>query len=499
MTEQKRPNIILDKKPEPLDDTSPVLYLEDGHGQYSALMEAVSKTKSEGSSERESALLARVEKLEKINQALIRRVERSMDQRANSYSLFQSAIMLEEQVRARTRELRNALDDLETSNTHLSIAKEQAERSNSSKTKFLAAASHDLLQPLSAARLNMSALKSEDVSPQAGALISQVDRSLLTIEDLLRTLFDISKLDAGVSVPDICRFPADRIIKGLHTDFSAVAQQKELNLKVFSLPFIVDTDPIFLRRILQNLVSNALRYTHKGGVLIGCRRRGETLRFEVWDTGIGIPEHEHNRIFDEFHRGKTDIHQDGLGLGLAIVARMADAVGHDVSFQSKVGSGSVFCVSVPISKKQTDLIEDIAPLPLSETSHLKLEDAFIVLIEDDPDVRDALKTLLTKWGAQCIAADGFSQVQEKLDQVERVPDLIIADYHLLDDIVGPVVVRHIRKRFNELDDHDIPSLIVSATPSDKIMKHAAKEKCEFLNKPIEPAELRALLIHMLNE
>jgi len=471
--------------------TTPVLILEDEIATLSS--------QSITTSPREAELLSRIEKLETINQALIGRVERSMDQRANSYSLFQSAILLEEQVRARTMELRNALSELETTNKHLSKAKEQAEQSNSSKTKFLAAASHDLLQPLSAARLNMSALSAEKVSPQAASIISKIDRSLITIQELLRTLFDISKLDAGVSVPDICRFPAERILRGLHTDFNTIAQQKGLKLKIVSLPVIVDTDPIFLRRILQNLISNAVRYTKKGGVLMGARRRGDNLIFEVWDTGLGIPTHEYDRIFDEFHRVRNDEHHDGLGLGLAIVTRMAKATGHTISFSSEVGKGSVFRVTVPISYKQTNQIEKPLPLAPTKPSLLKLEDAFIVLIEDDPNVRGAMKTLLTRWGAYCVTADSLGEVIKKLDLVERIPDLIIADYNLTDEIVGPTVVKEIRKRYASYYRPIIPSVIVSATPTDKVIEDAANEKCEFLTKPVEPAELRALLVHLLNE
>ncbi|MGH1405521.1 MAG: ATP-binding response regulator [Rhodomicrobiaceae bacterium] len=471
------------------NDEKPVLFLKDvNKKRYDVPGEP---------SSREIELAERVEKLEKINRALIRRVERSMDQRANSYSLFQSAILLEEQVKARTIELRSALDELEVSNLDLSKAKEQAENSNSSKTKFLAAASHDLLQPLSAARLNMSTLKGEDVSPQAGRLISQVDRSLQTIEELLRTLFDISKLDARVSVPDIRRFSADRIIRGLHADFSSVANQKNLKIKVFSLPLIVSTDPIFLRRILQNLVSNALRYTHEGGILTGCRRRGNNLRFEVWDTGSGIPLSEHDKIFDEFHRCKNDVHQDGLGLGLAIVKRMADAAGHEINFRSIPGKGSVFSVTVPISSQQYEIPDEPSSMvPDKKPVQIKLEDSFIVLIEDNPNVRVAMKTLFSRWGAQCLAADSHATIQEQLNQVERTPDVIVADYHLKDEIVGPEVVAHIRNRYSA---PELPAVIVTATPYPAVLDHAAREKCELLTKPVAPAELRALLIHLLNK
>ena len=288
-------------------------------------------------------------------------------------------------------------------------------------------------------------------------------------------------------------------MRRLHADFSAIAQQKGLKLKLFTLPLIVDTDPIFLRRILQNLISNALRYTKTGGVLIGCRQRGDHLRFEIWDTGVGIEAHEHDRIFDEFHRCQNGGHQDGLGLGLAIVARMADATGHEIHFSSKADRGSVFSVSVPISTKQTDLIEELSPPPVDTPQMLKLEDAFIVLIEDDINVSMAMKTLLNKWGAQCITADCLSKIQEQLDYVEREPDLIIADYHLADDVVGPQVVNEIRHRFASYREKTIPSVIVSATPTDDVMQRAEQEKCEFMTKPVEPAELRALLIHLLNE
>lgn len=472
------------------DDLSPLLFLDDEGDEMEEHVELPSQPLDKRD--------ARIERLEKINQALIRRVERSMDQRANSYALFQSAILLEEQVRARTMELRRALAELEQSNTDLSKAKEQAELSNSSKTKFLAAASHDLLQPLSAARLNMSTLKGEEVSPQAGLLISQIDRSLMTIEELLRTLFDISKLDARVSVPEICRYPAERIIRGLQADFAAVANSAGLKLKVFSRPVIVNTDPIFLRRILQNLVSNALRYTKTGGVLIGCRVRAGQLVFEVWDTGFGIPEHEHERIFDEFHRCPNEGAQDGFGLGLAIVKRMASATGHEISFHSEFGRGSVFRVSVPISHSQLEIREAAPPPVLTMPTRLKMEDAFIIIVEDDPDVLEAMDRLLGRWGAQCLTGNSLTQVLARLEDVERAPDVIVADYNLADEVVGPDVIRAIRARYDAQAGRQIPAVVVSATPSDEVMAKVEAAKCEFMTKPVEPAELRALLEHMMN-
>ncbi len=462
--------------------------------------ENLSSLLSENSDASKEELIARIEKLEKINNALIQQVERNMNQRATGYSLFQSAVLLEEQVRARTNQLRSALNELETSNADLSKAKEQAELSDRSKTRFLAAASHDLLQPLSFARLNMSALKLEKVSTEVGRLIGKVDRSLLTIEELLRTLFDISKLDAGVSVPDICLFSADRLLQGLVEDFQGLANTKGVSLKIRPCPFIVESDPIFLRRILQNLISNALRYTNTGGVLVGARRRGNMLRFEVWDTGIGIAEKESAKIFDEFHRGERNGNHDGLGLGLAIVQRMGRAVGHEIDFRSVQGKGSVFSVTVPIStgavaSDDREFTTKVVDAPVL----YQLEDAFILLIEDDPEIADALQRLFNKWGAYCLSGDCWPSIRNKLDSVERAPDLIAADYHLADQTVGPEVVQHIRELYKDSDGREIPAIIVTATPTAEIKDEAAATACEFLTKPVEPAELRALMIHLLNK
>ena len=440
-------------------------------------------------------LRVKIHKLETINHALIRRVERAVDGQAGGYALFQSAILLEEQVRLRTIELRQAVNEIEAANTDLSLAKEQAEKLNAGKTKFIAAASHDLLQPLSAARLNMSALKTKDVSPQAENLILQIDRSLKTIEDLLRTLFDISKLDTGVHQPEICCFPADRIVKSLFADFSAIATQNNLALSIYPRTFQVETDPIFLRRILQNLVSNALRYTQTGGVLIGCRKRGPFLRFEVWDTGRGIPLSEHDKIFDEFHRCPGERHQDGLGLGLAIVKRMAQTLNHSVDFASKPGQGSMFCVSVPLSTRQSgdDRGQAEEELFLSPSLSIKLDNAFIVIIEDDPNQLNAMTTLLNQWRAISLGADSIARILTVLKTTERCPDLIIADYHLSNDSRGHQAVTKIREKFS----HHIPAIIVTADPSPEMENAARLTDCEFMTKPIEPAEMRALIAHLL--
>ena len=243
-----------------------------------------------------------IEKLKKINQALISRVERSMDQQGNAFSLFQTAINLESRVRSRTEELRATLRRLEVSNIDLVAAKESAERANVSKTRFLAAASHDILQPLNAAHLSVSALAEIQTTEEGRKLVRQVERSLETMEDLLHTLLDISKLDAGVVETNITDVPLEPLFSSLKSDFQPLAAQKGLKLKFRSTNAVVRSDRTLLRRILQNIVSNAIRYTRKGGVLVGARHRGDTIRIDVADTGCGIAEDQREAIFEEFHR-----------------------------------------------------------------------------------------------------------------------------------------------------------------------------------------------------
>src|SRR5262245_48559498 len=225
-----------------------------------------------------------LDRLRRINEALISRVERSMDQQGNAFTLFQTAINLEGRIKARTEELRSTLRRLEQSNSELVAAKENAERANLSKTRFLAAASHDVLQPLNAAHLSISALADLQINEEGKKLVRQVERSLETMDDLLRTLLDISKLDAGVVRPDVASIPVEPIFAALRSDFQPLAANKELRLKLMPTTLAVRSDRTLLSRILQNIVSNGLRYTQQGGVLVGARRRNGSVVIDVADT-----------------------------------------------------------------------------------------------------------------------------------------------------------------------------------------------------------------------
>ena len=242
-------------------------------------------------------LQRRLEKLAKINAALMQRVERSMDQQANAYSLFQTAIGLESQVRLKTEELKSALHGLESVNDELTLARDAAESANRIKTRFFTAVGHDLLQPLHAARLSLSAVVETERIVDQRHLLDQIDHALSSIEELLRTILDISKLEAGVMKPSLQPIALETLFQSLALDLEPLARARNLVMTRRPTDLAVLSDPLMLRRIVQNLMVNAVRYTAKGGVKLAARRRGDTVAIEVWDTGPGIPEAERDRIF----------------------------------------------------------------------------------------------------------------------------------------------------------------------------------------------------------
>lgn len=438
-----------------------------------------------------------VDRLKKINAALVSRVERSMDQQGNAFSLFQTAISLENRVRIRTEELHSTLRRLEQSNIDLSAAKENAELANLSKTRFLAAASHDVLQPLNAAHLSVSALAEVQTSDEGKKLVRQVERSLETMEDLLRTLLDISKLDAGVVQPDIGDVNLETLFSSLRSDFQPVAKLKGLTLKFRPVSAVVRSDRTLLRRILQNILSNALRYTRSGGVLVGTRHRGDTIRIDVADTGCGIPDDQREAVFEEFHRGSTfpadaGISGGGLGLGLAIVRRMAAALGHPVTFSSKVGRGTIFHIDVPVGiGASADAIASLAEM--ERPRGYGLFGTKVLLVENDADVLQAMTFLLERWQCLVRAATSTEDALGLLGDTDWVPDIVIADQHLDDGDLGTATIAEVRDYIGRA----VPALIVTADASEAVAKAARAAGIELMRKPLKPAQLRALLAHLL--
>ncbi|MEP9371354.1 hybrid sensor histidine kinase/response regulator [Mesorhizobium sp. KR1-2] len=436
------------------------------------------------------------ERLRKINQALISRVERSMDQQGNAFSLFQTAINLENQVRSRTEELRATLRRLEVSNIDLAVAKESAERANVSKTRFLAAASHDILQPLNAAHLSVSALAEIQTTEEGRKLVRQVERSLNTMEDLLHTLLDISKLDAGVVETSINDVPLEPLFSSLKSDFQPLATQKGLKLKFLSTNAVVRSDRTLLRRIVQNIVSNAIRYTRNGGVLVGARRRGEMIRIEVADTGCGIPEDQREAIFEEFHRcagsADADISGGGLGLGLSIVRRMTTALNHPITLSSVVGRGTVFHLDIPVAETVFTFADTASTEPERPRGY-GLFGTKVLLVEDDPDVLDAMTALLERWQCTVRTAASTAETLRALGDTAWIPDIVIADQHLEGGDLGSVTVSSVRQYLNR----DVPALIITGDASEDVTLTARTAGVELMRKPLKPAQLRALLAHLL--
>ncbi len=434
----------------------------------------------------------RIAKLEKINAALMDGVERSVDNRANAFSLFQTTIGLERQVRLRTDELRRTLRRLELTNDQLLLAKEMADQANSSKTRFLAHAGHDLLQPLNAARLSLSALTEIQSGEAERRLTRQVERALSTIENLLKTLLDISRLDAGVMVPELTEVALGDLFADLAADFNAQAKRRGLDYKVVPTSVHVESDPMMLNRILQNLVGNALRYTERGGVRVGVRQRQHTVRIDVVDTGPGIPEHQHALIFEEFHRGRSHSAEGevGLGLGLSIVQRLVGVLGHDISLRSKVGKGTTF--SIELKRVAPTLRSPEVKPEIRPAEGWGLQGAFVAVIDNDPAVRESTAELIRRWYGEAVPASSGEELALRFSTLDRSPDLLLVDYHL-DDGTGLDAIRTVRDIFGDT----IPAIIVTADYSDETEDRVTRAGIELLRKPVKPAELRALLAHLL--
>jgi two-component system, sensor histidine kinase len=437
-------------------------------------------------------LLRQIEKLSKINVALLNRVERSMDQQANAFSLFQTAIGLESQVRVRTETLKSVLSRLEIVNEELVAARDTAERANRFKTRFFTAVGHDLLQPLHAARLSLSAMGEDPRQMPNQRLTGQIDQALSSIEDLLRSILDISKLEAGAVRPSIEVTPLQTVFQTVATSIEPIARDKGLQLTVRPTTAMTSTDPLMLRRILQNLLANAVNYTRRGRLLLAARRRGDTLRIEVWDTGGGIEPAEQKVIFEEFQRGSQQEQTAGFGLGLTIVQRMAEALAHPVNLCSRPGAGTCFGVTVPYAG--TALLtppREPAPRPAFAYGFSK---SSVMVVENDSAVREAMQALLTRWGCTVRAAASLSEMADII-QTEPgfAPSIVLADYHLDRGETGLAAVISLRAAFGL----SLPAIIITADYSDIVTGSSYGARCEVLRKPVRPAELRALMQFLL--
>jgi PAS domain S-box-containing protein len=387
-------------------------------------------------------------------------------------------------------QLKHEIADRREIEKALQIAKSEAERANLGKTRFLAAASHDLLQPLNAARLFVSALADLDHSKPNRGLINNVEVSLSAVEDLLAALLDISKLDAGAVVPELVDFPIASLLGPLVTEHQALAEDCGLALRCVSSRAVVRSDIRLLRSIIQNFLSNAIRYTRTGRILLGCRRRGTGLKIEIWDTGAGIPPDKFDEIFEEFRQlDTTGGHDRGIGLGLAIVKRAAKTLGLPIEVRSLVGKGSVFSVTVPIGHKQPATVRrSAAPRPLGQFA-----DPMLLVIDDQRSILAGMQAMLTGWGCTAVVAVSGEEAISRLAELSRPPDLVIADYHLEAGTTGVTEICRIRQALGR----PVPGIIITANNTPEVQALVQQHGLRLLRKPLNPAQLRALLTQLL--
>ncbi|WP_043241985.1 hybrid sensor histidine kinase/response regulator NahK/ErcS' [Pseudomonas solani] len=406
---------------------------------------------------------------------------------------------LEQRVRERTAELTQLNDQLlreigERSQVELRLreAKREAEQANLSKTKFLAAVSHDLLQPLNAARLFTSALQEQREQAVSTALVRNISNSLDDVESLLGTLVDISKLDAGVIKPDIAPFAVSELLDNLAVEFRQAAASEGLSLHFVPSSALVRSDIQLLARILRNLLSNAIRYTPSGRVLLGCRRHRQSLSIEVWDSGIGIAEDKLKEIFQEFKRGDSQRpKQDrGLGLGLAIVDKIAGMLGHRIQVRSRLGQGSRFCVEVPLAKRAPRArVEASTPEMLVE----RLRGSRVWVLDNDAAICAGMRTLLEGWGCQVVTALSEEDLARQVDNYHADADLLIADYHLDNDHNGVDAVASINARRGTA----LPALMITANYSNELRQQMRELGHTLMHKPVRPMKLKAAMNHLI--
>ncbi|BAP44017.1 hybrid sensor histidine kinase/response regulator [Pseudomonas sp. 21LCFQ02] len=386
---------------------------------------------------------------------------------------------LEQRVTERTHELSQL-------NQALGEAKAHAESANESKSRFLAAVSHDLMQPLNAARLFSAALSAqqEGISCDAQQLIQHLDSSLRSAEDLISDLLDISRLENGKIAPDRQPFALNSLFDTLGTEFKALAQDQGIQFRVRGSALRVDSDIKLLRRVLQNFLTNAFRYA-KGPVLLGVRRRGRHLNLEVWDRGPGIAQDKLRVIFEEFKR--LDSHQTraekGLGLGLAIADGLCRVLDHPLQVRSWPGRGSVFSVQVPLAETQP-----LAQAVVVEADKPPLNGTQVLCVDNEDSILIGMQSLLSRWGCQVWTARNRSECQALLDTGVR-PHLALVDYHLDDGETGAELMAWLRTRLGE----PVPGVVISADGRQELIAQVHAAGLDYLPKPVKPAALRALL------
>jgi signal transduction histidine kinase/ActR/RegA family two-component response regulator len=397
-------------------------------------------------------------------------------------ALLETKLTLEQRVSERTRELESALEAQRA-------AKRLAEEANATKTRFVAAASHDLLQPLNAARLFASALEERSPDPAVLEIAGRIDSSMRAAEEVLDDMLDMARLESGAMRTEIIDFPMAETFADLERQFAPLAARRGLRLRVTRPQCHVRSDRVLLRRILQNLISNALRYTRAGGVLVGCQRRGAFVELCVWDTGPGIPEALQRAIFEEFRRldGFSPWGERGLGLGLSICDRIARLLGHELSLRSRPGHGSVFKVRVPLgSAAAAEAATPAEPPPAAAPS--SLVGLTVLCVDNEPEILTGMSALMTRWGVNVLTAANAADARSIASR-DR-PAVVLADYRLGE--AGPDGLDLLAELCGGSRDA-VPGALVTADHSVALAERARELGFPLLRKPVKPAALRALL------
>ena len=368
----------------------------------------------------------------------------------------------------------------------------QLEAANLAKSRFLAAASHDLRQPLHALGLFVAQLHGRMRADERKRIVARIDAALSAMNELFNALLDISKLDAGVLTPDLTEFPVAQLLKRVETTFAGAAREKGLSLRVVPSSAWVRSDFILLERIVFNLTSNAVRYTDSGGVVVGCRKRGDRVGIEVWDSGAGIPADQQHNVFAEFYRlGEPERdRRGGLGLGLAIVDRLSRLLDYPISLRSTLGKGSCFAVAVPLVATPREIAEPrvVTPTPIDLSK-------LVVVIDNDPLVLEGMGGLFRSWGCRVVTAASDDAALAGLPERDHPPDLIVSDYHLPGGKTGVEVIESLRRALSA----DIPAFLVSGDTNPEPLHEAGANGFYLLHKPVDPMALRAMVSQVLRK
>ena len=412
-------------------------------------------------------------------------------------ALKEANIDLEKRVEARTEEVQGVnhelMQEIERRNQAekaLISAKAEAEQANASKTEFLALASHDILQPLNAAKLYMGILQSTELPENTNQVIAQLSDSLESTEALISTLLEIARLDQGAIQPKLVDCNLQDILAPIVAEFGVIAESKQIRLTTHLRPFRVHTDPIYLRRIIQNFVSNAVKYTQEGRVLLSVRPRLGTVYLQVWDTGVGIPLTEQKKIFDDFYRWENT-QEPGMGLGLGLVRRMQKQLGLATKINSVPGKGSCFSIGIPLA--QGNQVSDIQAPSINRPFQNKLAHCYVWCIDDEKNNLTAMHTLLTHWQCDCRTFNRYSQAIE----AEGEAELLLVDYNLDDNKDGLSLIKALRERAGKT----IPAVLITALRDPELVALCKENQVTYMAKPAKPAKLRALVqhIHQLRE